>query len=106
MSGWFVARVRGHSMRPTLTDGDLLLVARSRPVTPGRLVVVRLPDATVAVKRARHLEPTGWFVERDNPRAGVDSWTLGPVPNEHVLGVVVLRGWPRPARLTRSSPPR
>ncbi|MGB9373997.1 MAG: S24 family peptidase [Jiangellales bacterium] len=106
VTGWFVARVRGHSMRPTLTDGDLLLVARARPVTPGCLVVVRLPDATVAVKRATHLEPTGWWVERDNPRAGVDSWTLGPIPHDDVLGVVVLRGWPRPARLTATAPPR
>lgn len=87
-------------MRPTLTDADLLLVARSRSVTPGALVVVRLPDATVAVKRATHLEPTGWWVERDNERVGVDSWTIGPVPRRDVLGVVVLRVWPRPAWLT------
>jgi SOS-response transcriptional repressor LexA len=103
---WFLARVRGDSMRPTLAAGDLLLVARSRPVAPGSLVVVRLPDATVAVKRAAHREPAGWWVERDNPRSGIDSWAVGAVAEHDVLGVVVLRAWPRPARFTRTSPPR
>ncbi len=92
-------------MHPTLADADLLLVARSRPVAPGSLVVVRLPDATVAVKRATHLERAGWWVERDNPRVGVDSWTIGPIPRHDVLGVVVLRVWPRPALLTATTRP-
>lgn len=95
---WALARVRGPSMQPTLRDGDLLLLDRSSPVRPGRLVVARLPDGTVAVKRAAHRDPDGWWVERDGG-AGVDSWSLGAaVPDDDVLGVVRARLWPRARR--------
>lgn len=96
---WRLARVRGQSMHPTLDEGDLLLVDHRAPVTPGRLVVVRLPDRTPAVKRAWRREPQGWWVERDNPRTGVDSWSLGAVADADVLGVVTARLWPRPGPL-------
>lgn len=91
-------------MEPTLSDRDLLLVDRQARVRPGRLVVVTLPDGTPAVKRAAfwHAEdPVGWWVERDNPRAGVDSWTTGAIAPSAVLGVVRARLWPRP-RLWRA----
>ena len=97
--------VRGTSMLPTLRDGDRLLV-RSGPahrvlprVAAGRLVVVRLPGGRpLAVKRALHREDGGWWVERDNPAAGVDSWSVGAIPDNDVLAVVLARVWPRPRR--------
>ena len=89
-----LAVVRGRSMEPTLYDGDrLLLVHRSRP-RPGRMAVVRLPDGVVAVKRVVRQERDGWWVERDNPMVGVDSWTVGAVPDDAVLARVVCRVWP------------
>ncbi len=105
--GW--ARVRGRSMQPTLYDGDRLLVLHGGRVRAGRLVVVLLPGgpggpggprgpggpgAVVAVKRAVSRRPDGWWVERDNPDEGVDSWSVGPVPDERVLAVVLARVWP------------
>jgi len=96
---WALARVHGASMRPTLQEADLLLLDRHAGVRPGSVVVVRLPDGTTAVKRAVHRDPAGWWVERDNPRAGVDSWSLGAVPDRDVLGVVRARLWPRPTAL-------
>jgi hypothetical protein len=88
-------RVAGRSMQPTLYDGDLLLVRWGAPAAPGALVVVRLPGGRpLAVKRAAHREPEGWWVERDNPAEGVDSWGVGAIPDEDVLGRVVLRYWP------------
>lgn len=101
---WEVAVVRGRSMEPTLRDGDRLLVrSGQRGARPGRLVVVALPDGRpVAVKRLVRREPDGgWWVERDNPREGVDSWQVGALPEAAVLGVVVARLWPRPGRLPR-----
>ena len=86
-----LAVVRGRSMEPTLYDGDRLLVLHGAPPRRGRLAVVRLPGGVVAVKRAVRREPEGWWVERDNPRAGVDSWTVGAVPERDVLGRVLLR---------------
>jgi signal peptidase I len=97
-----VARVEGRSMEPTLYAGDHLLVRWGARPRLGQLVVVRLPGRPVAVKRAVHREPDGWWVERDNPREGVDSWSVGAVPDADVLGVVVRRYWP----LARSSSPR
>lgn len=87
-------------MLPTLRDGDLLLVDRAAVVARGRLVVATLPDGTTAVKRvtAWQERPPGWWVERDNPRDGVDSWTLGAIDAAAVTGVVRVRLWP-PSRL-------
>ena len=86
--------VRGRSMRPTLRDGDHLLVLWGARPRPGRLVVVRLPDRPLSVKRAAVLADDGWWVERDNPSEGVDSWQVGAVPPGDVLAVVLLRLWP------------
>jgi signal peptidase I len=100
-----LAVVRGRSMEATLYDGDRLLVDYRRPVRAGRLVVVRLPDGVVAVKRATRREPGGWWVERDNPRVGVDSWSVGAIPERDVVSVVLLRLWPL-YRLRRRRPLR
>lgn len=98
---WSIAVVRGRSMLPTLRDGDRLLVrGGSRRARSGRLAVIRLPGGRpTAVKRLVHREPSGWWVERDNPDEGVDSWQVGAIPEADLLGVVVARLWPRPGRL-------
>ncbi len=106
-----LARVRGASMEPTLRDGDVLLVRYDARPRPGCLAVVDLPPDTsgaprpVGVKRITSRAPgapgggPGWWLERDNPRAGVDSWTFGAVPDEAVRAVVLCRRPRRPAAL-------
>jgi signal peptidase I len=89
-----LAYVRGRSMEPTLLAGDRLLVRYDVVPSPGDLVVVRLPDGTVAVKRALRREPAGWWVERDNPCEGVDSWSVGAIRDCDVVAVVWRRVWP------------
>jgi signal peptidase I len=97
---WGVAVVRGRSMLPTLHDGDRLLVRHGATPRVGDLAVVRLPDGVVAVKRVTMRQRDGWWVERDNPAEGTDSWQLGrPVPDADILGLVLLRVWPAPFRL-------
>jgi phage repressor protein C with HTH and peptisase S24 domain len=86
--------VTGRSMLPTLHPGDRLVVRYDAVPRPGDLVVLRLPDGTVAVKRALRREPEGWWVERDNPAEGIDSWSVGAVADYDVLAVVVHRVWP------------
>jgi phage repressor protein C with HTH and peptisase S24 domain len=86
-------------MKPTYRDGDVLLVLHGGRPRRGAAVVVLLPDGVVAVKRAVRREPDGWWVERDNPHEGVDSWTVGAVPEARVVARVLLRVWPwRPRR--------
>jgi hypothetical protein len=102
-----LATVRGVSMQPTLYDGDILLVRyrtpRSRPLAAGTLAVLRLPpgpDGTarpISVKRVTGPAPSGqsgWWVERDNPAAGVDSWSVGAIADDDVLATVVAGLWP------------
>jgi len=88
-------------MQPTLLDGDRLLVRYGAVPRRGRLVVVRLSDGVVAVKRAVHQGPDGWWVERDSPTEGVDSWSVGAIPDENVIGRVVCRVWPLRGPLSR-----
>jgi hypothetical protein len=91
-------------MAPTLAAGDRLLVRYAAPVRPGAVVLARLPDGTLAVKRAteRRTTRTGeaaWWLLSDDPDVGVDSRHRGPVADADVLAVVVARVWPRPRRL-------
>ena len=83
-------------MRPTLAPGDRLLVRYRRPPRPGRVVVARFADGTIAVKRAVEQRPDGWWLLSDNPTDGVDSRHRGVVPEGDVVGVVLARLWPRP----------
>ena len=106
LATWGLAVVRGRSMQPTLYDGDRLLVRHGAVPQEGALVVVRLPDGVVAVKRATGRRDGGWWVERDNPEVGTDSWLVGAVPPDDVLGLVLLRYWPvrRAGRVRRRAP--
>ena len=91
LSTWGFAVVRGRSMQPTLHDGDLLLVRHGATPRAGTLVVVRLPDGVLAVKRAIMRRDGGWWVERDNPAEGVDSWSVGAIPDQDVVARVLVR---------------
>ncbi len=83
-------------MEPTLRDGDRVVVVWGAAARSGRLAVVRLPDSPtgprpMAVKRTTRRVEDGWWVERDNPAEGVDSWQVGAVPAADVLGLVLFR---------------
>jgi hypothetical protein len=98
-----LARVHGLSMLPTFVPGDRLLVRHGGAVRPGVSVLARFPDGTLVVKRAHERRTTafgaaGWWLLSDNPAEGVDSRHRGPVPEEDVLAVVLLRVWP-PVRI-------
>jgi Peptidase S24-like len=93
-------------MQPTLSDGDLLLVRWGARPRPGRVAVVRLPPGPdgprpLAVKRLTRRTRGGWWVERDNPAEGVDSWQVGAIDDVDVVAVVLGRLWPRPGIVRR-----
>jgi phage repressor protein C with HTH and peptisase S24 domain len=89
-----LAIVRGRSMEPTLYAGDRLLVTYGRTPRCGQLVVVRLPERPVSVKRVTRQVDDAWWVERDNPAEGTDSWLVGAIPAADILAVVLCRWWP------------
>jgi len=91
-------------MTPTLAAGDRLLVSYRRPPRVGDVVVARLGDGTVAVKRVAERRTTragaaGWWLLSDNPAVGVDSRHRGPVSDQDVIAVTLARIWPRPRRI-------
>ncbi len=90
--------VRGPSMSPALSDGDVVLVRFGAPVRPGDVVLVTWESRPeqLSVKRAVHPDGDGWYVRGDNPFGSTDSATLGPA---RVRAVVRARLWPRPGRV-------
>lgn len=95
--------VRGASMEPSLHEGDRLLVHWGRRLArPGAVAIVRLPDRPLSIKRLAFRQQAGWWVERDNPTVGVDSWQVGAVPDHDLIGVALLRLAPSPGRIARS----
>ncbi|MEO6142578.1 MAG: S26 family signal peptidase [Dermatophilaceae bacterium] len=105
-----IVLVHGRSMEPTLHEGDRLLVLYGAPARRGKLAIVRLPDDAagaprpLSVKRVTRPDPDGsegWWVERDNPREGLDSWAVGAIPADGIRARVILRlpaprmRWPR-----------
>lgn len=92
-------------MRPTLDDGHVLLVRLRRPgdpIKPGTLVIADLPGSRgLGVKRVTARDPAGWWLERDNPAQGSDSWVFGAVADAAVRAHVVARIWPRPRCMRR-----
>ncbi|MBA3265294.1 MAG: peptidase S24 [Nocardioidaceae bacterium] len=97
---WGLVVVRGRSMQPTLRERDRLLVRYGVVPTLGQLAVVRLPDRPLAIKRVTGRETQGWWIERDNPAEGVDSWLVGAIADDDVVAVVRWRVWP-PSRMGR-----
>lgn len=91
--------VTGASMRPTLEEGDRLLVVRHGRVRAGDLVVLRDPrhPGRLVVKRVVVASAAGLTVRGDNPAASTDSRDFGPVTASSVRGRVVYRYAP-PAR--------
>jgi hypothetical protein len=94
-------------MEPTLREGDRLLVRYGARPRPGRVVVVRLPGRSgFSVKRIGWADADGWWVERDNPREGTDSWQVGAVAPDGIVAVAMARLWPRPGRIPSAPEPR
>ena len=92
--------VSGHSMEPTLLDGDWLLVDAGayaqRAPRPGELVVTRDPrDASrLLVKRVVGLAGRSLQVGGDHPAHGADPTDIGVVAQTEVIGRPWFRYWP------------
>jgi nickel-type superoxide dismutase maturation protease len=94
--------VRGHSMEPTLFDGDWLLVDPDsfmrRAPRVGQLVVARDPRerGRVVVKRVATIDGTGGLtLAGDHPAHTDDGESIGTVEGSAVLGRPWFRYWPR-----------
>ena len=91
--------VAGHSMAPSLSAGDRVLVDRwthaQRLPRRGEIVLVEGPGGDLLVKRVVRVGPSGdVWVEGDNREASSDSRDFGPLSAGRVRGRVVWRYWP------------
>ena len=99
---WPLLRVEvaEHSMLPALRPGDWLIAWRTRRIRPGQVVLAWHPARADfllvkrAVRRVKGDEEAagGWWLESDNAAAGaVDSNRFGPVPEELIVGRMLVR---------------
>lgn len=84
----YLRRVSGQSMRPTLNDGDIVVVWRSS-ARPGRIVLARQGGREV-VKRLERLEAEYAYIVGDNTYESYDSRHYGKVARSGILGVVMI----------------
>ena len=80
-------------MEPAVVNGDWWLVRRSRRLRPGALVLLkhpRRPELSV-VKRLVERRAEGWWVLGDNPDHSEDSRQFGTVPEDLIVGRLILR---------------
>ena len=80
--------VTGHSMEPTLHDGQYLLYTHITQANPGDIVVFKLKDE-VLVKRVDFVEDHMYWVTADNQSNSEDSKNFGFIPEQNILGVVI-----------------
>jgi nickel-type superoxide dismutase maturation protease len=93
--------VRDTSMRPALSPGDRLVVARWLRPRRGDLVVARDPEhhSTYLVKRVATVAPDGNVaLEADNPNVSRDSRHFGVVPGRLIVGRAIFRYLPAEKR--------
>ena len=90
-------RVEGGSMTPTLNDGDVVLVKRTRRIKVGDVVLAQHPfkQSVKVLKRVTEVNQDGRYVlTGDNPEESTDSRAFGSIKAADILGKVIgrLRG--------------
>jgi signal peptidase I len=109
-----IVRVAGHSMEPTIRNGQVLVINRaaygiqvpllssylirwSAPV-PGDIVLFKSPveDRLVVKRCAPAGLSSGVFALGDNSANSFDSRDYGPVPVSEIRGKVLFQGPPEP----------
>ena len=83
----------GQSMKPTLRDGEVVLVDRNARVGVGDIVVAKHPieEGEVVKRIARITDHGHYFLIGDNPDDSIDSRHYGPVTRQYIKGKVVAR---------------
>ena len=102
-----VFRVEGHSMEPSLSPGNILLVNKAayglrNPVDGDYFLLWAFPQkedilvyrdprgGDFRIKRCVEVTPAGVFVRGDNAGLSVDSRVQGCVPVECIAGKVII----------------
>ncbi len=87
-------KVAGHSMSPTINDGEVVLYGPTVNVEVGDIVFTPHPfmQSVKIVKRVAKINADGMLLLiGDNPAESTDSRTLGSFPIKSIQGRVVCR---------------
>jgi nickel-type superoxide dismutase maturation protease len=83
-------RVTGDSMRPAISDGDVILASRSKRVGVGDIVLADHPYKNVAVvKRVTAVTDGRYELRGDDASESSDSRTFGTLSRKDIRGKVV-----------------
>ena len=88
---WFLRRVEGDSMHPSLKQGQLALFSHSRDYKVGDVVMVYY-DGREIVKRIDKYENGSVYLVGDNNEHSTDSRDYGWLVDRHVRGKLL---WPK-----------
>lgn len=91
-----VIYANGHSMEPTINDGDVLLIDESK-IEPkdGQIFAMQSASKGTIVKRLVKSDFDGWIIRSDNPdkaRYGDETLRDGEINEIRIIGRVVWRG--------------
>lgn len=81
--------VKGSSMRPTLKEGDRVLLLKTKKVKKNNVIVFSMPERE-CIKRVTAVNSNRLFVEGDNKSESTDSTSYGEIKREQVIGKVVM----------------
>lgn len=82
-------RLQGHSMEPTLKEGDFVLVYKWTTPKIGDVVAFKESEK-VFIKRIKNAKNNVFFVEGDNKPDSLDSRKIGLIKKWQIIGKVVL----------------
>lgn len=83
-----IRRVSGASMRPTITEGEVVVALRSRPRV-GSIVIARQGGRKV-VKRVQRIDDSTYYLVGDNSSESTDSRHYGNVSKSDILGTIMI----------------
>ncbi|MDX1738801.1 MAG: S26 family signal peptidase [Alphaproteobacteria bacterium] len=85
---FYLRRVVGNSMEPTLKEGQLVLLSKARNFKQGDVVIAFI-DGREVIKRISKYKNGQMFLEGDNQLGSTDSNNYGWVVDTHVEGKVI-----------------
>lgn len=89
-----IFRVKDNSMRPSLSDGDYVVVSQlhylfSKPKARDMVVLKHPKKDLLIIKRIERETPYGYFVLGDNTALSEDSRSFGTIDRSSIVGKVV-----------------
>lgn len=85
-------KIAGHSMMPTLHDGQQILVSKIPYFfTSPKIndIIVFKKESDVYIKRIKKIKYGGYFVQGDNNKDSYDSKVFGYISKHDIMGKVI-----------------